>query len=259
MLWRSFLESLYVNTTQIRNKWDCRKSIAQSERRHLCCIVAIRSEWKLVGRFYGMLYLFAKCCRSLIWWEDALWKTFWATLWRTNSFIWFKAWVLPYNCEGPVKNRSIWKESVTWIVPRIPIVRGWNLEGWSTGCRPWGVGDDGRIGNPLKKRLNAKEVIFLKEKEELIFPIADGRIKPLEEIKTWEHPPWYGSVQFEERVTLTLLENQEGLFHHLTTRFRMPMKQLMTSGPCQETSYTAITLNPESNFTRRERNHSLFH
>ena len=33
--WRSFLESLYVNTTQIRNKWDCWKSSAQSKRRHL--------------------------------------------------------------------------------------------------------------------------------------------------------------------------------------------------------------------------------
>ena len=33
----------------------------------------------------------------------------------------------------------------------------------------------------------------------------------------------------------------------------------MIFGPCQEASYTAITLNPESNFTRRERNHSLFH
>ena len=30
----------------------------------------------------------------------------------------------------------------------------------------------------------------------------------LEEIKTWEHPPWYGSVQFE-KVTLILLENQK--------------------------------------------------
>ena len=30
-------------------------------------------------------------------------------------------------------------------------------------------------------------------------------------------------------------------------------------GPCREASYTAITLNPESNFTRREKNHSLFH
>ena len=30
-------------------------------------------------------------------------------------------------------------------------------------------------------------------------------------------------------------------------------------GPCQETSYTAITLNQESNFARREKNQSLFH
>ena len=33
------------------------------------------------------------------------------------------------NCEGPVTNPSIWKESFTWIVPRIRSVRGRNLEG----------------------------------------------------------------------------------------------------------------------------------
>ena len=32
----------------------------------------------------------------------------------------------------------------------------------------------------------------------------------------------------------------------------------MTCGPCQEASFSAITLNAESNFTRREKNHSLF-
>ena len=36
------------------------------------------------------------------------------------------------------------------------------------------------------------------------------------------------------------------------------MKQLMTFGPCREALYTAITLTPESNFTRREKYHSLF-
>ena len=40
---KSCEESLYVNTTQIGNTWDCRKSSAQSERRYLCRIVAIRS------------------------------------------------------------------------------------------------------------------------------------------------------------------------------------------------------------------------
>ena len=58
---------------------------------------------------------------------------------------------------------------------------------------------------------------------------------------------------------MTFLENQKGLFHHLKTHFRMPVKQFTISGPCREASYTAITLNPESNFTRREKNHSLFH
>ena len=38
-------------------------------------------------------------------------------------------WLSITLCEGPVKNPSIWKESLTWIVPWIRSVRGWNLEG----------------------------------------------------------------------------------------------------------------------------------
>ena len=57
---------------------------------------------------------------------------------------------------------------------------------------------------------------------------------PLEEIRTWEHPLWYG----KEKVILTLLENQKGLFHNLTTHFRMLVKREMISGPRQETSFT---------------------
>ena len=33
------------------------------------------------------------------------------------------------NCEGSVKDPSIWKEILTWIVLRIRSVRGGNLEG----------------------------------------------------------------------------------------------------------------------------------
>ena len=98
------------------------------------------------------------------------------------------------------------------------------------------------------KRLNAKEVIFPKQGE-FIFPIADGRIKT----------PGKGIDQFKERVILTFLENQKGLFHNLKTHFGLPVKLCTIFGPCREASYTAITLNPESSFTRRERNHSLFH
>ena len=48
-LWRSFLD-----TTQIGNKCDCWGSSAQSETRYVCCIVAIRSGWEMVGRFHGL-------------------------------------------------------------------------------------------------------------------------------------------------------------------------------------------------------------
>ena len=46
--------------------------------------------------------------------------------------------VSPKNCEGPVKNSSVWKENITWIVPWIRSVRGvgrvrrsgWTLRSW---------------------------------------------------------------------------------------------------------------------------------
>ena len=98
-----------------------------------------------------MLHISAKRHRFFVWWEDALWKTFWEAIWRTCCSIWFTCWVSPYNCEGSVPNPPIWKESFTWIVPRIRSLRGETLEGWRTDRRPWGVGDDGRIENLLEK------------------------------------------------------------------------------------------------------------
>ena len=74
------------------------------------------------------------------------------------------------------------------------------------------------------KRLNAKEVIFHKQGE-FIFQSQMDESKPLEEIRNREHPPWYGIVQFKEKVILTFLENQKGLFHNLKTHFRMPVKR----------------------------------
>ena len=77
------------------------------------------------------------------------------TLYLRNVTDLFSFWFIvresPFNWEGSVKNPSVWKESLTWIVPWIRIVRGVNLEGWRTDCRPWGVGNDGRTRNLLEK------------------------------------------------------------------------------------------------------------
>ena len=109
------------------------------------------------------------------------------------------------------------------------------------------------------KRRNAKEVILPKEKGEFIFPIADGRIKTpggdheLRPSFLVRHRP----IQGESNIDF--LGESEGLFHNFNSHLRMPVKRKTIFGPCREASYTAITLNPESNFTRREKNHSLFH
>ena len=75
------------------------------------------------------------------------------------------------------------------------------------------------------KRLNAKEVIFPKENGKFIFPVADGRIKlpggdqDLRTSTSIRDRPIRGESHVD------FLENQKGLFHHLTTHFRMPVKR----------------------------------
>ena len=71
--------------------------------------------------------------------------------WSNEKLHLDNARVLPYLCERPVKNPSIWKESLSWIVPWIRYVRGWNLEGWHIGCRHWGIGKFNRVRNPSSK------------------------------------------------------------------------------------------------------------
>ena len=74
------------------------------------------------------------------------------------------------------------------------------------------------------KRLNVKEVIFPTEEGEFIFPIADERIRTLggdQDLRTStlvRHRP----IQGESNIDF--LGEQKGLFHHLQTRFRMPVK-----------------------------------
>ena len=81
----------------------------------------------------------------------------------------------PIKIAKSVPNPSIWEESFTWIVPRIRIVRRvWKGDVLIADLEELETMDASDI---YSIRLNAKEVIFPKEKGELIFPIADGRIK----------------------------------------------------------------------------------
>ena len=108
------------------------------------------------------------------------------------------------------------------------------------------------------KRLNAKEVIFPKQGE-FIFPIADGRMKTSggdQELRTStlvRHRPMQG------KFNIDFLGEPEGSLPQPHDSFPDAGEATNDFGPCQETSYAAITLNQESNFTRREKNHSPLH
>ena len=114
------------------------------------------------------------------------------------------------------------------------------------------------VSEIYSKRLNAKEVIF-HQKGEIIFPIADGRIKTPgkdQELRTStlvRHRPFQGeSIDFLGESEGSLPQPQDT---HPDAGEAINDIWSMSG----EASYTAITLNPESNFTRREKNHSLFH
>ena len=112
-------------------------------------------------------------------------------------------------------NPSMWKESFTWIVPRIRSLRGgggiWKGDVLIADLEELETMHASEI---YSKRLNAKEVIFPKEGE-FTFPIADGRIKTLGEdqelrTSTLIRPP---PIQGEGHVDF--LGESEGSFPQL--------------------------------------------
>ena len=133
-------------------KWDCWKSSAQSERRHICSIVAIRSGWKLVGKFDGILYLSSKHTRSVVWWENTPYERRFGTP--------FEGRIIPFGslveyCPILAKDQSIIHHFGKNVLPGLflgyALYAGENLEEWHISCRHWGVGNDGRIRNLLWK------------------------------------------------------------------------------------------------------------
>ena len=110
------------------------------------------------------------------------------------------------------------------------------------------------------RRLNAKEVFTPMKGEKIMFPVADGTVKNSGVVRMWQHPPWSGTAQTEEKNKILFEEKQTGLLQpHDKTLRGMMVKLEMISGPSQATFFTVITWNPESTCTCRERSHSLFH
>ena len=145
-LWRSFLESSYVNTTQIGKKWDCWKSSAQSERRYFlqCCLQSGLNE-----NWWGdsmECYTYLRNIQDLL--SDGQTpyeRAFWRTILKDKSFL------LLHWLSITAKDQSKIHQFGKNVLPGLFLGYALYVEGWHNGCRHWGVGNDGRIGNLLEK------------------------------------------------------------------------------------------------------------
>ena len=108
------------------------------------------------------------------------------------------------------------------------------------------------------KRLNAKEVILPKEIGQFIFPIADGRIKALGGDQDLRTSTLIRQRPIQGDSHIDFLGESEGSLPPPHDSFPDAGEAINDYWSMSGTSYTAITLNLESSFTRRERNHSPF-
>ena len=104
-------KSSNMHTSSVRDKRKCRTICTQSKRRNIRSIVTIGLGRKIVGRFYGMLLLSAKCPRPPGRRENSVS--------RTNHSIRCTGGISPNLRERQSENSSIRKESITRNLPRI--------------------------------------------------------------------------------------------------------------------------------------------
>ena len=178
-LWRSFLESLYVDTTQIRNKWDCWESSAQSVIEGTSAVLlqsGLDEKWWADSM---ECYSYLRNIQDLL--SDG------KTPYERRFGEQFKGPIIPFGSlveYYPIcaKDQSRiyqfgkkWKEVLPGLLLGYVWYAGWIWKG-DIMVAHFEELETMNASEIYSKRLNAKEVIFHQEGE-FIFPAADGRIK----------------------------------------------------------------------------------
>ena len=198
--------------------------------------------------------------RFIVWWEDALWKTFWENHLKDRLFHlvhWLsitlnlrrtspesinleRKFYLDCSSDTLSTRKEIWKGDVLIA----------DLEELETM-------DASEI---YSKSLNAKEVIFPKEGRIYFSQSQMDESKHPEKIQELRTSTLVRAASNSRRGSRWLSWRIRRIFSTtswLTSGCRWSNERLLVH--VGKLHITAITLNPESNFTRREKNHSLFH
>ena len=216
---------------------------------HLWWIVAIRSGWKLVGRIPWNVHLSAKHSRSLVWWENTIRETFWETIYKV-PIIPFGSLVEyhPITAKDQSRIHQFGKKghldcSLDTFWTRCQFER---VTFWLQTLRTWK-----RWTHQKSTPLNEKEVIFHEESGKYSscrWTNQTSRRRSGPEnihLETGTLNSSRRSRWFSWRI-----RRVSSTTSRLTSECQWCNKWLLVT--CQETSYTTITLNLESNLTRRE-------
>ena len=284
-LWRSFLESLHVDTTQIRliagleeletmdasEIWSKRLNakevifpkengefifpVAEEWKKvHLqyCCSSGLGNEW--LGGFYEMLLLSAKHSRSVSVGKTPYERRFGIPL--NGPIIPFGAMVEyhPISSKDQSRLHQFGATSLARYVFRFCIKRDGNLERRHYGRRHWRIGGDGRIGTPRQKA-QCKGRGNAAKKWKFHIPSRRWNSQNIWRRTASENIHQPGTVRNDEKNKTFFKENQMNYIlqpHFKKTQPGMLRKLKMTSGRSQEDSYIVIALYQESNCTCRK-------
>ena len=119
-------------------------------------------------------------------------------IWRTYCSFWFTSWVSSYNCEDQSRIHQFEKKVLPGLFLGYALYAGefGRVTYWSQTLRSW------RRWTHRKstRKDSMRKRWYFPSKEKLICQSKMDESKHPEEIRNWEHPPWYGIDQFKERV-----------------------------------------------------------
>ena len=130
----------------------------------------------MVGGFYGMLLLSAKCPRPPGRRENTVWKTIWRTIQRTNNTFWSNGWISTDFPKDQSRIHQVGKNVKPGIFHAYEFVGGENLE------RRYSDSGSGRFGKVVciryssSKNQRERSIENIK-RWRIHIPVADGTAK----------------------------------------------------------------------------------
>ena len=254
ILWRSIMESPNFNTSSIRDKWHRWESRSTSKRRYFSSIATMRSGWKMVVLFYGMLLFSANCPRL-----------YGKTPYERRFGEPVKGPIIPFGAMvecHPISARRLSRIHLFGKKVSLGIFLGFELIAeriwkWDILIADFEDFEKLDASEIYLPRANATEVLITQKEDEFIFPVADGTAKLSGGDNEFREPTQ--SRQPTVRIEHFSRELRGELGESQPTESTDDAEARADFWSIQRDFSVVITMNLEFNSTCRRKKHPPFH